>query len=166
MRMDALSVPIRFVDLLAPSIDVHIAEVESYSRNMKNAFTFRMKRWSYTRGANPAKFARWFLRAFRLAGDHIRGVFSTRGFTVCPFWHHSVDTTSAPLYDESRGHPEFGRLSFDHVNSTVLRWVDRRLLSVLWSRYHNEIANKSLLGTDVFLTISVEAIRNKRLLYS
>ena len=44
MKANVLSIPTRFVVSLAPSISVHITEVESYKRNQKNAFTFRMKR--------------------------------------------------------------------------------------------------------------------------
>jgi hypothetical protein len=68
--------------LVAPPIALHITEVESYSRNVKNAFTFRKKGRSYSRGVNQEKFGRSFSRPFRLRGVHLQGGFSKRGFTV------------------------------------------------------------------------------------
>ncbi len=53
---------------VASSTHVHIDEVNIYSRDHKNAFIFRTKVCSSTKGSKPAKFARTFLKVFSKAG--------------------------------------------------------------------------------------------------
>jgi hypothetical protein len=58
--------PIIFSIRVARCFHVHIDEVNIYSRDHKNAFTFRTKGGSSRRGSKPAKFARVVLRVFSL----------------------------------------------------------------------------------------------------
>ena len=78
---------IRFAVTLASSSVVHLTEVELYSRNVKNAFTFRM-RWYSCRGGGG-----WIKQQLLVGsqgrsdqqGVHLSGVFKKRGFIVTWF---------------------------------------------------------------------------------
>ncbi len=64
--------PISFSIRVAPSFDVHIDEVNIYSRDYKNAFTFRTKGGSSRRGSKPEKFAWAVLKVFSLTSCSFR----------------------------------------------------------------------------------------------